>query len=167
MFVIIIRTVHKYGAACSGGVFPHAHHPSLTTQVSVRSTRLSHFLMEFRIHSGTTVQRTRQQAVHRLYPHLFYFQNVTGPCSTRVNLIPVTVVRKACPNCGVSRDSAAERHHVQTPYTESETHRTKHVECHHHHLALQPFVSLGLLRYSPPLVCILSFPSPSFNPHLS
>ena len=34
---------------------------------------------------------------------------------------------------------------------------------HHHHLALQPFVSLGLLCYSPPLVSILSFPSPSFN----
>jgi hypothetical protein len=38
---------------------------------------------------------------------------------------------------------------------------------HHHHLALQPYVSLGLFRYSPPLVSILSFPSPSFNPHLS
>ena len=38
---------------------------------------------------------------------------------------------------------------------------------HHHHLALQPYVSLGLLCYSPPLVPILSFPSPSFNPHLS
>jgi hypothetical protein len=38
---------------------------------------------------------------------------------------------------------------------------------HHHHLALQPFVTLGLLCYSPPLVSILSFPSPSFNPHLS
>ena len=38
---------------------------------------------------------------------------------------------------------------------------------HHHHLALQPIVSLGLPCYSPPLVSILSFPSPSFNPHLS
>jgi hypothetical protein len=36
-----------------------------------------------------------------------------------------------------------------------------------YYLALQPFVSLGLLCYSPPLVSILSFPSPSFNPHLS
>ena len=42
------------------------------------------------------------------------------------------------------------------------------VEClhhHHHHLALQPYVSLALLCYSPPLVPILSFPSPSpFSP---
>jgi hypothetical protein len=38
----------------------------------------------------------------------------------------------------------------------------------HHHLALQPYVSLGLLCYSPPQVSILSFPpSPSFNPRLS
>jgi hypothetical protein len=36
----------------------------------------------------------------------------------------------------------------------------------HHHLALQPYVSLGLLCYSPPLISILSFPSPSFNSHL-
>jgi hypothetical protein len=33
----------------------------------------------------------------------------------------------------------------------------------HHHLALQPYVGLGLLCYSPPQVSILSFPSPSFN----
>ena len=39
--------------------------------------------------------------------------------------------------------------------------------CIHHHLALQPYVSLGLLCYSPPLVSLLSFPSSSFNPHLS
>jgi hypothetical protein len=38
---------------------------------------------------------------------------------------------------------------------------------HHHLLALQPYVSLVLLCYSPPLVSILSSPSPSFNPHLS
>ena len=38
---------------------------------------------------------------------------------------------------------------------------------HHHHLALQPYVSCGLLCYSLPQVSILSFPSPSFNPHLS
>jgi hypothetical protein len=44
---------------------------------------------------------------------------------------------------------------------------TYHYHDHHHHLALQPYVSLGLLCYSPPLVSILSFPSPSFNPHLS
>jgi hypothetical protein len=31
---------------------------------------------------------------------------------------------------------------------------------YHHHLALQPYVSLGLLCYSPPLVSIVSFPSP-------
>jgi hypothetical protein len=31
-------------------------------------------------------------------------------------------------------------------------------------LALQPYVSLGLLCYSSPPVSILSFPSPSFNP---
>jgi hypothetical protein len=37
-----------------------------------------------------------------------------------------------------------------------------------HHLALQPFVSLGLLCYSPTQVSILlDFPSPSFNPHPS
>jgi hypothetical protein len=35
------------------------------------------------------------------------------------------------------------------------------------HLALQLYASLGLLFYSPPLVSLLSFPSPSFNPHLS
>jgi hypothetical protein len=35
------------------------------------------------------------------------------------------------------------------------THMCSH---HHHHLALQPYVSLGLLCYSPPLVSILSFP---------
>jgi hypothetical protein len=42
-----------------------------------------------------------------------------------------------------------------------------HYQHHHHHLVLQPYVSLGLLCYSPPLVSILSFPSSSFNPHLS
>ena len=33
---------------------------------------------------------------------------------------------------------------------------------HHHYLALQPYASLGLLCDSPPLVSILSFPSPSY-----
>ena len=42
----------------------------------------------------------------------------------------------------------------------------KKIHHHHNHLALLPYMSLGLLCYSPPQVSILSFPSPSFKPHL-